>query len=197
MSLTRKMGKLILIWSVLSSLTGSAAVFTFESLPLSTATPFDDTSDGITASFTSPDAAAFSISPGLLFSTLSGQVLQEVPSPTMHTLQIAFDTPLQSITLQFALNGAQSHTLSIEAWRGSTQVGSASAFGTIPPLGLFPEGTLSFNAGAFDMVQLISTAEDFAVDNIDAVVIPEPASVVLTVAALAALLTASGKRKAA
>jgi hypothetical protein len=127
------------------------------------------------------------------FSTLAGRVLME-SDPTAGPLTITFSAPLTGISLRFGLNSPFAPgSLMLQALNGVTMVGSVSAPGTVPSGFLFPEGSISFAGAAFNSVVLSSTAPDFAIDNINASVVPEPATVWLV--GSGALLVAARRRR--
>jgi hypothetical protein len=57
--------------------------------------------------------------------------------------------------------------------------------GDVPPQYIFPEGSISFNAGSFNAIKLTSTATDFAIGNVNVATVPEPASLGLFLGAVA------------
>src|SRR5262245_55541330 len=122
----RILSVLLLLACMLPPSVGGATIFDFESVPGLT-TPFNDTSAGISASFRSPDGAVFSSSGPVLLVSLSGQVLADSDAPS-HLLNITFDRRVDSISMNFALNGP-SGTFSLNAFLGGTGgavVGSTS-----------------------------------------------------------------------
>jgi hypothetical protein len=169
-----------MIATLLACMPASGATFTFEDFALFSTTPLSTESGTITATFSSPQGAVFFVAPGDVFSTLSGNIL--VDSDTeQNALDILFSSPLQRFSVLFALRtSSQVDELRLEALLEGVVTGSASAQGAIPPGLSFPEGSLSFSGAIFDQVRLTSSAEDFAIDNVEAtpefVPIPEPSS---------------------
>ena len=89
--------------------------------------------------------------------------------------------PLSSISMSFATNSPSGGVpFQLNAFNGSTLVGTISATGTIPPGGFtYPEGVISFSGATFDNVVLSvapSDAPDFAIDNITATFMSGPST---------------------
>lgn len=168
-----------------------AGTIDFESVLLGTAVPFTVTSGGISASFTS--TAGFVVASSF-FSTLTGHVLLDA-DPVIAPLFVAFNQPLSSISLNFALNTINPTVpLTLSTFLGGpggTLVGTTQATGAIPPGFAFPEGLVSF-AGVFDTVRLSTSAQDFAIDNVNFTpvsAVPEPSSLLLLATGAAGVLT--------
>jgi len=148
-------------------------------------TPLNQTSNGITAYFSSPSdtsvAPAFSVqSYGTTFTKLSqfsGKYLYD-NKPSRDSLDIMFSQQLTSITLTFAT--VEYHTeasnITLTAYMNSidtTPVGWTTSRGTFSNA-LYPQGMLSFNSGGqpFNLVRIEipyqgpSGATNFFVDNI-------------------------------
>ena len=126
------------------------------------------TSGGLTATFTSPEVFFVVPSP---FQTLTGNVLASASGgPT--SLDISFDQDISSVMLSFALFESP---LTLEAYADLAPVGSTTATGTVEPDG-FLEGTISFAGGPFNRI-VLSSASDFAIDNVTP--IPEPTPMLL------------------
>lgn len=158
----------------------SVSIFNFDSDPVGEATPFSDTNNGLTATFSSPaDPGGFAIAPSF-FSTLTGNVLLD-PGPAgaaVIPLDIAFSTNATSASMAFATDGGG--TFFLNAYENGTLVGSASAVGVIPPGFSFPEGAISFNGATFNSIILTSPSTPyFAIDNLSVGVVPEPSSLLL------------------
>ena len=156
--------------------------------------PFDQTSGGITAHFSSPSGGAFSVqtdlSTGWHLSQFSGHYLND-NNLSQNALDIKFSQPVTSITLTFATADFQQvevpTTIKLVAYLDSTTsaaLGSATTHGTYAG-DTMPMGTLSFtSAQPFNLVEIsIPTqplgATDFLVDNITATPGP-PAAPALT-----------------
>jgi PEP-CTERM motif-containing protein len=169
----------------------ASVIYDFEAVPLGTATPFVHPG-AVTASFSSLDDPAFFVTSSF-FSSLTGHVLLDA-DPPQHRLDIAFSGPVDSISLSFALNasaGAPSQIF-ILAYQGSVNgavLATNVATGVVPPGFTFPEGSLSISGVTFNAVSLFSTAQDFAVDNIEVTTpVPEPTSLGLVLAGLASAI---------
>jgi hypothetical protein len=152
--------------------------------PLSTGQniPIDQTAGGLTAHFSSPQGAVFSIQTDrttqFTLSRFSGHYLYD-NDLNRNFLDIAFSQPLGAIAIVFATADFQQvevpTTMQLTAYRGATgmqPVGTATAHGTYGG-DTMPMGTLSFNSGGqpFDVVELVlpfqpQGATDFLVDNI-------------------------------
>lgn len=157
------------------------AVFNFDSDTVGTTTTFTDTSQGLSATFSSPnDPFIFAVQP-TFFQTLSGNILGPgLPGANYVPLDITFSRPVTSLSLDFGLNGPAGATFSLSAFSGGlggTPIGSAQAAGAVPASGFFPEGAISFqSASPFDTVALTSTAQNLAIDNLQIPAAPEPSS---------------------
>ncbi|HYO83923.1 MAG TPA: PEP-CTERM sorting domain-containing protein [Bryobacteraceae bacterium] len=174
---------------LLLSRSASAAVIDFDDLEPFLPVPFDVAAeDDVIVTFASSQEGTFAVAPiGSVFATLTNNALVD-NDPDLHELEITFSRPITRIDLLFALNTADvSNQLSLNALLGQNIVGSASATGTVPDGFSFPEGRLTFTAGAFDTVQLSSTAFDFGIDNVTFSVqaVPEPSSLILISTAFA------------
>jgi hypothetical protein len=174
----------------------AATIFSFESDALGISTGFTDTVSGLSATFSSPaDPGGFTIAPSF-FSTLTSHVLLD-PGPVNANnlaLTILFSSAVSDISMLFATNSQPGVPLVLNAFNGATFVGTASASGAIPLGFTFPEGSLSFSGSPFNRVVLSSVALDFAIDNVSATAVPEPASLV-TLGLGVALLVVSARRK--
>lgn len=168
------------------------AIFNFDSDLVGKPTTFSDTSNGVTATFSSPaDPGGFGVSPTFFSPPMNGNVLLDPGSSgaTGIALDILFSQNSNSISLDFATDGTG--TFFLDAFKGTTLVGSVSASGVV--LSSFPQGSISFNGATFDNVVLTSPDTPFfAIDNVDVASVsgvPEPASVYLLGAALLALFS--------
>ena len=147
-------------------------------------TPLNQTSNNITAYFSSPsdtNAPAFSIqSYSTTFTELSqfsGKYLYD-NKPSRDILEIRFSQQLTRISLTFATSDYQTAPteITLTAYVNSadtTPVGLTSARGTVLT-GLYPQGVLSYDSGdqSFNLVRIEMSSEgsgeatNFFVDNI-------------------------------
>ena len=151
----------------------------------SQALPFAQDSGAVTAYFSSPFGAAFSIqndpSVGWTMPKFSSQYL--FPRIAGSTLEIQFSQLLSSITLTFATFDFQDlvtpSTIQLFAYQNSTNtpaVGLATAQGVYNAGDTMPMGSLKLTAATpFNLVRLEipSGLADFAVDNIAVTTIPK------------------------
>jgi hypothetical protein len=157
----------------------AGSVFDFEDVPVGTSTPFSETNNGVTASFSSPaDPGGFTITPSFWAPPIVGNVLFD-PGPSGASsipLDVVFSSPITSVSLDFATDGDSPFNL-------VTAVGSASATGSVPSGFSFPQGSISFSSATpFTAIELsASDAPFFAVDNISitSASVPEPGSLAL------------------
>jgi hypothetical protein len=153
------------------------ALYNFEDVALNTSTPFADTESGITAHFSSTPAGGFTITTSFWVSPISGHVLYD-PGPSGASsipLDVTFSSPLTSVTLDFATDGASPFTLNTYSGGiGGTFIGSSTVTGVVPVGGSFPQGVISFSSVTpFDSIIFsASSAPYFAVDNIDVQPVP-------------------------
>ena len=160
----------------------ASSLFIDGDVPLGTLTPLADTSNGITALFSSPsDPGAFVTTPSFL--SWGPEMLSSEGVNLTLTIQFFSDpaetTPasLDWIQMDFGSNAAiPMQLVALLGGPGGTQVGSSTATGTTVTVA--PEGVISFGGPSFDTVQLsMLTAPNnpiavFGVGNISDV--PEP-----------------------
>jgi len=144
--------------------------------------PFDQTSGGLTAHFSSPADPAFSVASdsttGWILSKFSGNYLSPLVAGSV--LDIQFSQTLSNITLTFATFDFQDVVvptpIQLTAYLNSTAtpaVGTNTAPGTYSGNDSMPMGTLTFHSATpFDLVRLEMTptpqgATEFMVDNIN------------------------------
>ncbi|MFL6464090.1 MAG: PEP-CTERM sorting domain-containing protein [Bryobacteraceae bacterium] len=173
------------------------AIFNFESTAQNTHTPFTDTVNGLSATFSG--SASVCPSDGL-FQSLSGNVLIQglIPcglSTESGPLPISFSSDLTGISFNFGTAGGTG-TLTLTAFANATSVGTATFTSTLPSGRFNGEGIASFS-GTFNRLTLTSS-NLLALDNINAststAAVPEPASFA-TIAAGIGLLAAFVRRK--
>jgi hypothetical protein len=181
--------KLLAPLVLLCAAANADVIFNFDSDTLGTSTSFEDTVDGLSATFSSSaDPGGFVLYP-TMFDTLTGNVLGD-PGPAFAdnlALGVTFSHDLSAITLDFATaDFVTPSPFTLTAYENSTLVGFSTVTGQFPSGFSFPEGEISFN-GTFNNIVLSSTATDFAVDNLDVIPTtstPEPRSISLLLAAL-------------
>ncbi len=152
---------------------------------LGAGTPLQVLAGDITLSFSSaPDARAFGVI-GTVFATL-GPVVLDNSDLVQSALTISFSRAVDVFSASFATADFDSPTpLTLTAYLGANQVGGAAATGTVPAGYIFPEGVIAFSATSFDRIVLADVlADGFAIGNI---AIPEPGSLMLLAAGVAAL----------
>ena len=147
--------------------------------------PFDQTSSGVVAHFTSPQDGAFSVQDDSSLGWHLPKFISHYLFPRLagSTLQIQFSQPLSSIALSFGTLDFQQivtpSTLQLTAYMDSTntpEVGLASAQGLYTAGDTLPMGALKLNAARpFNLVtlQVPSGLVDFTVDNIVVTSIPK------------------------
>lgn len=174
------------------------AVFNFDTVASGTVAPITSTVNGLSATFSGP--ASVCSTAGLGLATLSGNALiQGVCTPgQLGPVSVAFSSSVTSIFLNFATGSRPAGTLTLQAFLGSTLVGSSTFNSSVPP-GNFPngEGVLSF-AGTFDNL-VLTTAFTLGIDNVNVTTpttptVPEPGAMSM-VAAGATLLGGLALRK--
>jgi hypothetical protein len=176
-----------------------SATYTFESptftagtaTPMLNRAPNSSSVVGFLASFTAaPNPTEFSISALAHNALITGQSLIDL-GPTISSLTITFNQPVQSLSFVFATNSAQGGTghLDLASTSGNQSQTSANVGGG------FPGGTFNFSpATPFNSVTLSAysstgtgTPTQLDIDNLTLNIVPEPASLGLVVIGLAAL----------
>jgi hypothetical protein len=193
------MRRYILSLTLLCATVQAATVYDFDSIADGTSTSFVHPGTP-SATFTSPSGPVFVIG-GSFFSGASGNVLFDADAP-LNVLDIGFSSPVNFISMFFALNGAVSDKFTLEAYSGGvggTLVGSVQSSGIVPGgIFTFPEGTIAFGGPQFDTVRLSATSQDFAIDNVavDGEV-PEPSTLSLFLTCPALFWLARKRRRGA
>ena len=159
-----------------------AATLSFEALVPGTTVPFSLTDDGVTAAFSSPDGPVFVVGSSFL-SMLSGNIVFDA-DPAFHALDINFSQAQSVIAFSFGLNGGPSSTIELQLFAGAVSLGTITAFGAMPVLPPFPQGSINHTSVTpFDRVRITATVPDFAIDNVTVrtteLAVPEPSSLVL------------------
>jgi hypothetical protein len=154
-------------------------------------TPFNQTIDNLTASFSSPsDPAAFSIksydTESLKLSQFSGKYLYD-NKPSINILDIKFSSDLIAAKFTFATIEQQSGAITvpsdilITAYRNTNLVGSNRTYGTFSS-DSYPQGMLFFSAGMpFNWIRIsiptqTSGTTDFLIDNIIVTAVSKPSA---------------------
>lgn len=176
-------GKACLLFLVSTPLYSSVSTFNFDSDVLGTPTPFTDTNNGLSATFSSPaDPGAFNIASSF-FVSLTGNVLLDPGNGTSNIpLIVDFSSDVSSASLLFATDGSLPTPFVLDAYEHGVFVGEVSALGTIPNGGFFPEGSITFNTGTFNSIVLTSPDTPyFAIDDlvVNGTTTPEPSSLLL------------------
>ena len=177
MSLTRTLiaasAALALTGTLARPASAQTATFNFDADAAGTFTSLTDTDNGVAATFSSPlDPFIFQVQQ-TFFSNMSGNILGPGQvGANFVPLDITFSKPMITLALNFGLVGTATSKFTLTAYSGGltgTVVGTKTATGALPGGGvfLFPEGSLTFtSASPFDTVELTSTAQNLAVDNL-------------------------------
>jgi hypothetical protein len=190
--------------------------FTFDNQGVS---PFADSSDGLTASFSTPTGGGWlMVGPGYFKSPFSGNALFDnrvASNPNgSNPLTVSFSQGVHGVTLDFAtMNfGANASTFTLKAYSGGangTLVGTATAVGVAENLTFgsngftpatsimfFPQGVIGLTSDtSFDTIVLSAgPAVDFAIDNL-LVSVPEPGGMALAGVALLGACVSAWKRR--
>jgi hypothetical protein len=193
-----------LLLGVAVGIANADSVWNFDNSSAS-GTPFSETSNGVTATFSAtPGSPFYGVYPGLsqfeiepvtgLFSSLTGNALGNFyDGRWILTVDFAEAT---SISLLFATvqSGDDTHpnagVFTLSAFEHGTPVGTVSATGTVAqgfnhPGADHPEGSIGLAGVLFDEVKMSSNTDSFVVDDIhltravEVVGIPEPTSLLL------------------
>ena len=147
---------------------GPIAVFNFDSDAEGLTTPFTNTVQALTATFSSPaDPGGFGVGPTFFAPPMSGNVLLDpsTSGASFIPMKISFNKNLDSIYLFFATDGTG--TFYLTAYDNSKEVGSATATGIVPSGYSFPQGVISLSGVTFNSVVLSSPqTPNFAIDNV-------------------------------
>lgn len=190
----------VLMLGLVSASHAGTITFDFDTgSPSQTSTPFTYTLSGLTATFNAAgDPGSYSILNLSGFVTLSNNVLFSNPSGNAEDLTISFDSPLSSISLNFAT--ADSNPVTLTAMLGGNPLPNPdSESGSGSPV----EGVLGYSNTPFDSVLIQPTAgeSNLAIDNITVTTAassaPEPGSFLLGGGALAILSLAMRRRRKA
>jgi len=182
------------LFFVLSSARGDA-IYDFENITAGTSTPFTDTVNGLSATFTGSASVCESLG---IFSSLTGNVLiQHLCGPPTESgpITIAFSSNLTRITFDFATAGV-AVPIMFSAFEDSTLVGSTTFTSSFPPGAFNGEGLGTFS-GTFNRVVINNPSSPLALDNIDAAstAVPEPAALALLGAGLVIVAVATRHKR--
>jgi PEP-CTERM motif len=187
-----------LIFCVAVGTSSADSLFGFDDPAALPGTPFMETSNGVTASFTASPGPGFSgstnesfevISAAGEFSSFTGDALTNTMSGPW-ILTVGFSSDATSISLLFAtvVNTDDMHpnmgVFTLSAFENGTPVGSVSEIGTTPQGFKHSEGSVSLSGVVFNEVVMSADTPIFAIDDIDlkpavVAVAPEPASLLL------------------
>ncbi len=192
---SRLLGALLLAPAPLSA----SVLFNFNSLSADTATPFNYTAGGVTATFSS--TCSFSVEPytGYSLSPLAtGNDLTSFQSASLCSLNIVFSQPATSISLTYGYDFGNNpfipsvDYLTFSEYSGglsgtkiATQKVDGTQTGTMDATGTFSYSAASINAIT---IQNPRTIADFVIDDItygNSTPTPEPAAAWLAIAGLA------------
>jgi hypothetical protein len=194
-----RISKMLLLFVFFLGTLGAAhadSVFNFDSDTVGENTTFTDTNNGVSATFSSPSLGGFEVLASSSLpplELLSGNVLTDTLDNA--SLAIAFSSNETSIFMDFATSSSAGVPFVLTAFENGAQVGQVSASGAIPSGFTIPEGVINFSGVTFNSVSLTSTAEDFAIDNVDVQsVVPEPSSFWFLGVGLLALFGAAKRR---
>jgi len=173
-------------------------VFDLQGVPENTPTPFADTQNGITATFTGINAGGVPTAGWFIVGGPGTNQFFQIFGPGAHfliqpdtnnfgSLQIDFSQSVTNLIVPFAINNPPVNgvynplNIFLNGFLAGTGVGSTQSTGTLTQENpdQYPEGTLTL-FGTFDRLVFTSEASGFAVGNFDVdATIPEPASLPL------------------
>lgn len=192
-----KLGRISLVLTALAFSTSAAfaaSVFNFDADSAGKGTAFTDVNNGISATFSSSgDPNGFVvIQPaiyGVVFQTLTGNVLTDALGSSSPTLTILFSGGISSVNLDFAVIAGVPTPFTLQAFRNGASVGSVTETDSVPAAFAFAEGVAAFSSSNFNEIILSSTGNTFAVDNISVTpatgtATPEPGTLPLLFGAL-------------
>lgn len=173
-----------------ASLAASANTFYFDlnNVAQGSGTPFSQTFDGLTATFSaSGDPGGFQLAPSF-FNTLPGNVIYSpgLSGQENQIVTVSFSSDITDFSAPFATIGLG--TLTLTAYSAKTVVGSTSIAGT-PGLDSAPVGTVHFGGVKFDSVVLSDSQDpDFAIGGVSVVSsVPEPDAISMSLIGLGLL----------
>jgi hypothetical protein len=182
--------RFLFLAGVASALQG-AVIFTFDNEQFSS-TPFTDTVGNLSATFKSSGDPFTVDNGGTFFSFAANGFILLGPATTV-TLTVSFIPELSSVSMNFGTVSATAFNLS--AFENGTLVGTASVTGARQGF-TFPEGIITFNGGVFNSIQLTTSAQGFAIDNLSAdPAVPEANSLWLFLSGAAVMFVCMRRRR--
>jgi hypothetical protein len=190
---------------LLSGLAANAEsiTFDFEDVPLGRVTSFTETKGGIVATFTTTDPSGLDVyqNSGSFFPPpFMGHAVE---NGTGFPIIVTFSMPLESASVDFAMDNLQgiSTLFTMKAYSGGTGgtlLATSGTLGTPPaPLG-FPQGTGTISALGFDTLVFSGPQPGLAIDNLTVSTavsaVPEPGTLSMLLIGLLAV-TCWNKRK--
>ena len=167
----------VIIFIGCASLCHADVVFNFESNSQSELTPFTDTVNGLSATFSGPGAVCDVTN---AFVSLSGNALTQQYCETtgVGALKIAFSQNLGGISFDFATdNGTGTDTVTLRALKNGAMVGSVKFVSIVPPGSPLNEGEgVATFSGLFNGIEFSSdTNSGVFIDNVAVrTTVPEP-----------------------
>jgi hypothetical protein len=182
--------RFLFLAGVASALHG-AVIFTFENE--SNVTPFTDTIGGLSATFESSGDPFAVGNGGSFFSFTFNDQFTLLGPAAIVTLTVSFMPDLSSVSMNFGTVSATAFNLS--AFENGTLVGTASVTGARQGF-TFPEGIITFNGGVFNSIQLTTSAQGFAIDNLSVdPAVPEANSLWLFLSGAAVMFVCMRRRR--
>ena len=176
-----------------AALSAHAVLFDFESVAAGTAVPFSYTVSGLTASFTGGSGfrvnATSPSTPGF-----SGRTLADNAGGYTGGLSVAFDSPLSAFSTAFGTSAPT--TLTLTAFLGNVQVGTATAPSTMSAGFSSPGGTVGFSGTLFDRVAFSTPQLQMSFDNLNVTPAPTPEPSALAALGLGAFAFVNRRRRA-
>ena len=176
---------LVIIFGFTITTHAITAVFNFDNLPINTQTPFTDTNNGLSATFSSGDPVSGYIvaDSESAFVSITGYLLVTYPYGNDTALTITFSEPVTSISFDFSYEIFPENQIMGVLSNGYSFI----ATGSITDGYVFPEGEVNLSfATPFNTIILTNTSSEwanFAIDNLTvdtgSTAVPEPATMLL------------------
>jgi hypothetical protein len=192
--------------------TAAGPVYTFDDVPMGTATPFSDTQGGISAHFSQLFGEAFvvvPVGPNSFAPPIMGNILTDALQNDQgghEGLVVTFSTPVHNVHLdvgagqQIEPGGDGFGLTAFSGGLGGTLVGQAMGFGQ-PGMNGVSQGTLGFASSTlFDTIVITpSPTLELWVDNLalNSSLIPEPAGLTLAAVCIGAMAVQAWRPRAA